>query len=183
MWDVSGVSGAAPVWRDVMDYLHRDRPSRPPAAPPGVVRQAVRFAPAVEPERSEWFVRGTEVALVEMLPPAKRAPRIVYPAADSVIALDPDIPAPLQRVSFRAYGGAGLRWELDGADAGPADRDAAWAPQPGGHELKLVGEGGRAVAATRFEVRGQLASTFSTSTGGSAGRSSGSGVNSGESER
>ena len=183
MWDVSGVSGAAPVWRDVMDYLHRDRPSRPPAAPPGLVRQTVRFAPAVEPERSEWFVRGTEVALVEMLPPAQRAPRIVYPAADSVIALDPDIPAPLQRVSLRAYGGAGLRWELDGADAGPADRGAAWTPQPGEHELKLVGEGGRAVAAARFEVRGQLASTFSTSTGGSADRSSGNGVNSGESER
>jgi len=183
MWDVSGVSGAAPVWRDVMDYLHRDRPGRPPAAPPGVVRQTVRFAPAVEPERGEWFVRGTEVALVEMLPPAQRAPRIVYPAADSVIALDPDIPAPLQRVSLRAYGGAGLRWQLDGADAGPADRGAAWAPQPGAHELKLVGEGGRAVAAARFEVRGQPASTFSTSTGGSADRSSGNGVNSGESER
>ncbi|MCS0612955.1 penicillin-binding protein 1C [Massilia kyonggiensis] len=183
MWDVSGVSGAAPVWRDVMDYLHRDRPSRPPAVPPGLVRQTVRFAPAVEPERSEWFMRGTEVALVEMLPPAKRAPRIVYPAADSVIALDPDIPAPLQRVSLRAYGGAGLRWELDGADAGPADRGAMWTPQPGEHEVKLVGQDGRAVAAARFEVRGQLASTFSTSTGGSAGRSSGNGVNSRESER
>jgi penicillin-binding protein 1C len=188
MWDVSGVSGAAPVWRDVMDYLHRDRPSRAPAAPPGVVRQTVRFAPALEPERSEWFVRGTEVALVEMLPPARRAPRIVYPGADSVIALDPDIPAPLQRVSLRAYGGAGLRWELDGANAGPADQGATWTPLPGGHELKLVGEDGRAVAAARFEVRGaavrgQEASTFSTSTGGSAGRSSGNGVNSGESER
>jgi penicillin-binding protein 1C len=188
MWDVSGVSGAAPVWRDVMDYLHRDRPGRPPAAPPGVVRQTVRFVPAVEPERSEWFVRGTEVSLVEMLPPARRAPRIAYPAADSVIALDPDIPAPLQRVSFRAYGGAGLRWELDGVDAGPADQGAAWTPQPGEHELKLVGDDGRAVAAARFEVRGapapgQVASTFSTSSGGSAGRSSGNGVNSGESER
>jgi penicillin-binding protein 1C len=188
MWDVSGVSGAAPVWRDVMDYLHRDHPGRPPAAPPGVVRQTVRFVPAVEPERSEWFVRGTEVSLVEMLPPARRAPRIAYPAADSVIALDPDIPAPLQRVSFRAYGGAGLRWELDGVDAGPADQGAAWTPQPGEHELKLVGDDGRAVAAARFEVRGapapgQVASTFSTSSGGSAGRSSGNGVNSGESER
>ena len=28
------------------------------------------------------------------------------------------------------------------------------APQPGAHELKLVGEDGRAVAAARFEVRG-----------------------------
>ena len=67
-----------------------------------------------------------------------------------------DIPAPLQRVSFRARGGTGLRWELDGAGAGPADRAATWAPQLGAHELKLVGEDGRAVAAARFEVRGAL---------------------------
>jgi penicillin-binding protein 1C len=148
----------------------------------------VWFAPAVEPERGEWFVRGTETALVEMLAPARRAPRIVYPAADSIIALDPDIPAPLQRMRFRAYGGSGLHWELDGTEAGPADQAATWAPVPGGHELKLVGDDGRAVAAARFEVRGaaapgQLASTFSTSSGGSSDRSSGNGVNSGESER
>jgi penicillin-binding protein 1C len=187
MWDVSGVSGAAPVWRDVMDYLHRDRPSRPPAAPPGVVRQTVRFAPAVEPERSDWFVRGTETPLVEVLAPARRAPRIVYPASDSIIALDPDIPPSLQRMRYRAYGGAGLRWKLDDADVGPAEQAATWAPLPGEHELKLVGGDGRAVAAARFEVRGaapgQLASTFSTSSGGSADRSSGNGVNRGESER
>jgi penicillin-binding protein 1C len=188
MWDVSGVSGAAPVWRDVMDYLHRDRPSRQPAAPPGLVRQTVRFAPAVEPERGEWFVRGTETSLVEALAPARRAPRIVYPVTGSIIALDPDIPAPLQRMRLRAYGGAGLHWELDGANVGPADATATWAPQPGKHELKLVGDDGRVVAAARFEVRGaavpgQPASTFSTSSGGSAERSSGSGVNRGESER
>ncbi|WP_322401174.1 penicillin-binding protein 1C [Massilia luteola] len=187
MWDVSGVSGAAPVWRDVMDYLHRDRPSRQPAPPPGLVRQTVRFAPAVEPERGEWFVRGTETSLVEMLAPARRAPRIVYPAPDSVIALDPDIPPSLQRMRFRAYGGAGLHWELDGANAGPADQAATWAPLAGEHEVKLVGDDGRAVAAARFDVRGaapgQLASTFSTSSGGSADRSSGNGVNRGESER
>jgi penicillin-binding protein 1C len=193
MWDVSGVSGAAPVWRDVMDYLHRDRPSRQPAAPPGLVRQVVKFAPAVEPERSEWFVRGTETTVVEMLAPARRAPRIVYPAADSIIALDPDIPAPQQRVRLRAFGGTGLHWELDGKDLGPADQSASWAPVPGEHDIKLVGEDGRAVAAARFEVRGaaapdaaaprQPASTFSTSSGGSPDRSSGRGVNSGESER
>jgi penicillin-binding protein 1C len=188
MWDVSGVSGAAPLWRDVMDYLHRDRPSRPPAAPAGLVRQTVRFVPAAEPERAEWFVRGTETPVVELLAPAKRTPRIAYPAADSVIALDPDIPAPLQRMTFRAYGGAGLHWDLDGTDMGPADGASTWAPLPGKHELKLVGSDGRAVAAAPFEVRGadgsgQPASTFSTSSGGSPDTSSGSGVNSGEFER
>lgn len=156
MWDVSGVSGAAPVWRDVMDWLHRDAPSRAPPPPPGVVKQTVSFKPAVEPARSEWFVRGTESAVVELLAPAQRAPRIVYPAPATIIALDPDIPAPLQRVSFHAQAGQGLRWELDGKARGPADADEAWAPEAGAHELKLVASDGKAVAETRFEVRGAL---------------------------
>jgi penicillin-binding protein 1C len=46
MWDVSGVSGAAPVWRDVMDYLHRDQPSSVRRRAAGVVRQQVAFQPA-----------------------------------------------------------------------------------------------------------------------------------------
>ncbi|MGE8576143.1 MAG: penicillin-binding protein 1C, partial [Burkholderia contaminans] len=36
MWDVSGVTGASPVWSAVVGYLHRDQPSRAPRAPAGV---------------------------------------------------------------------------------------------------------------------------------------------------
>jgi penicillin-binding protein 1C len=154
MWDVSGVSGAAPVWRDVMDYLHRDLPSPAPAAPRGLVQRSVAFAPAVEAPRTEWFVRGTETARVEALAPSERAPKILTPAEGSLIALDPDMPAQLQRVDFRAQAGQGLRWRLDGAPLGPADRDVAWAPAAGEHELMLVDGGGRSVGAVRFEVRG-----------------------------
>jgi penicillin-binding protein 1C len=198
MWDVSGVAGAAPVWRDVVDYLHRDRPSRAPGAPAGLVRQTVAFTPAVEPPRSEWFVRGTETASVELLAPGRRQPKIVYPVDSSLIALDPDIPARLQRVRFQAQGGAGLAWLLDGEELETAALEAGWAPVPGKHELQLVGRDGRSVASARFEVRGeaQLVSSFSTSSGGSSASSPASnatssgapegaaaGTNSGESER
>ena len=189
MWDVSGVSGAAPVWRDVIDYLHRDRPGRAPAPPPGLVRQEVAFTPAVEPPRSEWFVRGTETASVELLAPGQRQPKIVYPADSSLIALDPDIPEKLQRVRFVAHGAQGLAWVLDGEELGQAALDGGWAPAPGKHELKLVGRDGRTQARTRFEVRGgaQLVSSFSTSSGGSAsstpGKGEAAGKYSGESER
>ena len=40
MWSVSGTTGAAPIWRDVMVWLHRDEPSRAPVSPPGLVRVA-----------------------------------------------------------------------------------------------------------------------------------------------
>jgi len=154
MWDVSGVSGAAPVWRDLMDYLHRELPSPAPAAPRELVQRSVAFSPAVEPPRAEWFVRGTETARVEALAVPERAPKILYPAERSLIALDPDIPSPLQRVDFRAQAGQGLRWRLDGKALGPADQDVAWTPTAGEHELMLVDGGGRSVAAVRFEVRG-----------------------------
>lgn len=186
MWDVSGVSGAAPVWRDVMDYLHRASPGRAPAVPAGLVRQNVAFTPAVEPPRSEWFVRGTETAAVTLLAPGQRQPKIVYPADSSLIALDPDIPEKLQRVRFTAQGERGLAWVLDGEKLDQARLAEGWAPVPGKHEVKLVGEDGRAVASARFEVRGgaQVVSTFSISSGGSSARSTpASGEYSGESER
>jgi len=186
MWDVSGVSGAAPVWRDLMDYLHRDNPSRAPAPPAGLVRQNVAFTPAVEPPRSEWFVRGTETASVALLAPGQRQPKIVYPADSSLIALDPDIPEKLQRVRFAAQGERGLTWMLDGRKLEQPELEAGWAPAPGKHEVKLVGQDGRTVASARFEVRGgaQVVSTFSTSSGGSSARSTpASGEYSGESER
>ena len=43
MHDVSGTSGAAPVWAAVMGFLHARQPSRAPRPPPGLVQQAVRF--------------------------------------------------------------------------------------------------------------------------------------------
>jgi penicillin-binding protein 1C len=154
MWDVSGVTGAAPVWRDVMDYLHQHVSSRAPAAPPGVLRRDVAWQPAFEPPRAEWFIAGTESAEVALLQETRRAPRILYPADASIIAIDPDIPDARQRVFFQAQAGQGLRWQLDGATLGPATGSLAWRPEPGQHELALVDAAGTPVASTRFQVRG-----------------------------
>ncbi|CAB3770341.1 penicillin-binding protein 1C [Paraburkholderia solisilvae] len=66
MWDVSGVTGAAPVWAALVGYLHRRAASTPPAAPAGVVRAHVRFDEALEPARDEWFLRGTQTPVVAL---------------------------------------------------------------------------------------------------------------------
>ncbi|RSZ57282.1 penicillin-binding protein 1C [Massilia atriviolacea] len=154
MWDVSGVSGAAPVWRDVMERLHRALPSRAPAAPPGLVQQMVSYQPALEAPRREWFVRGTESAQLTLVGTAQRRSAIVYPGQDGVIALDPDIPAGRERVVFRAQGAAGLSWRLDGVALGAAGAGHAWQPVAGEHELALVDADDKVVATTRFSVRG-----------------------------
>ncbi|WGG52001.1 penicillin-binding protein 1C [Rugamonas sp. DEMB1] len=153
MWDVSGVTGAAPVWRDVVDYLHRQRPGKAPPAPPGVLRQALSYLPAFEPARVEWFLKGSESAVVELAGQGGRAPRISYPAPASIIAIDPDIPPASQRVLFQAQAAAGLRWRLDGADLGPANADHAWQPVAGPHQLALVDADQQVVDTMRFEVR------------------------------
>lgn len=157
MWDVSGVSGAAPVWRDLMDVLHRDQPSRQGAAPNGVVGRQVRYAPAHESERQEWFLRGTETAVVEAVAPERRTPKILYPVDGSILAVDPDIPDARERVLFQAQAAQGLHWRLDDAEQGAADSALAWRPLVGRHRLELLDAQGKVLATTRFEVRGNRA--------------------------
>jgi penicillin-binding protein 1C len=162
MHDVSGISGAAPVWREVMDWLQRGdarhgRPaqtSRPPAAPPGLVRTTVRFEPAGEPPRSEWFLAGSEMSVVRAAAGQALA-RIAYPAEGSIIALDPDIPPQRQRVPLRlsAPAAPGTTWRLDERPLGPAARAQAWLPQPGRHRLVLADARGTALDSVSFEVR------------------------------
>jgi penicillin-binding protein 1C len=72
MHDVSGTSGAAPIWAAVMGFLHAREPGPAPRPPVGLVRAPVRFGPAplapagsppLEAAREEWFVTGTQQAL------------------------------------------------------------------------------------------------------------------------
>jgi penicillin-binding protein 1C len=157
MRDVSGVTGAAPIWRAIVHRLHAaDASSRPPA-PSGLSRTTVWFEPPVEAERKEWFLLGTEMTVIESAGGGAAAPRIRYPAADAIIALDPDIPPSAQRVVFEAApAGAGLRWRLDGVALGECDARGRfdWSPSRGRHTLELEDGEGRSLSTTAFEVRG-----------------------------
>jgi penicillin-binding protein 1C len=154
MTRVSGTSGAAPVWREVMLALHRDRPGRAPPPLPGVETRMVRFAANVEPPRAEHFLAGTSQAALEQAPPAARRPHIVSPVSGAVYALDPDIPADRQRIRFTAIGAtAGGHWRLDTHNLGDAATSPAILPPPGAHRLILVGADGRALDQVLFTVR------------------------------
>ena len=116
MWDVSGTSGAAPVWAEVMGFLHRNEPSRTPSPPAGVVQVHIRFGDELEASRNEWFIAGTEQPVFSLVPDvsvAESAPRITSPSNGTIIALDPDIPPEHQRVRFEAEG-SGVQWRIDG---------------------------------------------------------------------
>ena len=162
MHDVSGISGAAPIWREVMDWLHRGDPlhARPtvrstaPAPAAGLRRTDIRFEPPVEPARSEWFISGTEMRVVKAAQ-AQALASIAYPANGSIIALDPDIPPSRQRIPLRlsTRSGRGWQWQLDGHPLARSDRPQSWLPMPGTHHLSLHDAQGQLLDEVSFEVR------------------------------
>jgi penicillin-binding protein 1C len=154
MWDVSGVSGAAPIWIEVMNRLHTPDDNLTPPALPNVVRQEVSFAQGVEPNRMEWFIQGTEPEQGERRV-GQVNQRIIYPPAGTIIAVDPDIPPDAQRVFFISQSPAkGLRWVLNDQPLKAADTNFSWAPQVGTYILALVDGQGRVIDTVQFEVRG-----------------------------
>lgn len=165
MQQVSGVSGAAPVWREVMLSLHAGRVPSLAKAPAGVVQVETRFEDQDEPRRREWFLAGTEQPVIHR---AAVTPTLSNPTDGAIYALDPDIPPTAQRLRFTHEGrldNGAAQWRLDGRVIG---RGAAfnWLPMPGRHELALLDGRGRVLQQVKFEVRG---AGLRTPPGGPAG--------------
>ncbi len=139
MREVSGLSGAAPIWLDVITALS-GAAAPAPTPPPGLERHA-----------GEWFLAGTAPRADGVRPAA--APAIVAPVDGTIIALDPDLGAERQRIALEATGAADLRWEVDGVDLGAAAQLALLAPTRGRHTIALVDDGGRAAATSHIIVR------------------------------
>ncbi|MEI4506551.1 penicillin-binding protein 1C [Sphingopyxis sp. CCNWLW253] len=151
---VSGTSGAAPVWRDVMLALHAGSPGRAPAMPAGVEARQITLSGTREPPRREYFLRGTAQTEMAAAPQAARRPRITSPVSGSVYALDPDIPIDRQRLAVIVSGSVtGYRLILDKKTLGDADAGQQILPRPGVHMLTLVDPGGRMIDRVRFTVR------------------------------
>lgn len=135
MHGLSGVHGAAPLWRELVMALHAQAPSRAPAAPAGLRRVA-----------GEWFLRGTEPGpWVE----GAQAFGIHSPRDGSVLLLDPDIPLAAQRLVLE---GAAAHWFVAGRRVGQGAR-VSWQPQPGRHAIERRDEAGRVLDRVHVVVR------------------------------
>jgi penicillin-binding protein 1C len=174
MWNVSGTSGAAPVWASVMAHLHQARPAAktvsPWTPPAGVQSARMQYAQSQEAAREEWFVAGTQpnnplntinsiarhadsMRADALKSSQNAAPQIMQPTSGSIIALDPDIPPQRQRLQLLAQGGADLRWRISDQFIAKGAK-AQWLPLPGRHELQLVGAKGEVLDSVKIEVRG-----------------------------
>jgi penicillin-binding protein 1C len=155
MHDVSGVDGAAPVWREVMDYLHEGAVPHQPPAPDGLVRQRVTYRGSIEPARDEWFVAGTETGRIAPIEAHAVKPRIETPSNGAIYAIDPDIPRDRQRLTVTARGAPkGATLVLGEGRQVRADRPTLWLPAPGRREVVLRAADGKELDRVNFEVRG-----------------------------
>lgn len=132
MRDVSGVTGAAPIWNSVMNLL-QERDSEI-WQPPDAVRNET---PTKRIEETSSI------------------PKIVVPGNETIFAIDPDIPEGRQKVRFSAtVFENGFQWILDGKNLNDArEKETFWKPVKGFHILSLQDRTGKIVDSVVFEVR------------------------------
>jgi penicillin-binding protein 1C len=155
MWNVTGITGAAPVWLEIMNRLHAGLRVNTPEPTPGVLAQMVRFNGGIEPQRQEWFIKGTEPETAVALNTKHENPRIIYPANGSIIALDPDIPEENQNIAFHFQppGGA-FRWILNRQVISAAMASSLnWKPERGNHVLSITDRELRILDSIQFVVK------------------------------
>jgi len=162
MRDVSGVSGAGPIWHDVMAALHRHQRSDQRGPPASVTRQPVTFEERLEPSRIEAFVGDTAVSRVALAERASASGpayvRIEQPADGALLALDPDIPPARQWLRLQARAETGgdtgrLLWRVNGRVIGEGT-SARWQPTPGSHRVELADAAGRRLDVVQITIRG-----------------------------
>ncbi|MDO5667752.1 MAG: penicillin-binding protein 1C [Alcaligenaceae bacterium] len=162
MQNVLGVSGAGPIWHDVMRYLHQNRESKAPPKPAAVVAETVQFIGLDEATRQEYFLTGTEMRQVVSLATSgydAMAPiKIQAPINGSILALDPDIPLNAQKLYLKANippddpRVESLQWEVSDIAAGRGVGNF-WSPSRGRHRIVLKAEDGKVLDQVFISVR------------------------------
>jgi penicillin-binding protein 1C len=189
MWDVSGTSGAAPVWAAVMQYLHPQGdgnalPVTQQAAahtpPAGLLRVPTRFAQAQEAPRAEWYIHGTEQTVISQDTTTLIASRAInhwatgqkalQNAAENTSAAQIVQPAqgsiialdpdiPPKRQRLQLLANAQAVRWLLDGKPLAQGAQAQWLPWPGKHVITLVDAQGDVLDEVRIEVRGAAVRT------------------------
>ncbi len=155
MWNVSGVTGAAPIWAEMMDFLHRDVSSVPREALSGLVRKRIEFSQrmGLPPERNGSSAGQNPTSMNQKT--GQFNPRILYPPSGAVMAVDPDIPRELQKVFFVSQVHEDhFQWVLNGSVLEDTGKAIPWIPREGKYHLAIADEDENVLDYVYFEVRG-----------------------------
>jgi penicillin-binding protein 1C len=143
MWDVSGISGAAPIWRTIMDALH---PEAYKSQRPYVTELAQTSRP--KPHFAPYLPEPIE---------------ILYPQDKALIAFDPDIPAENQAIVLEHSGSQTqtVLWQLDEVFL-TSDVVKISDLASGRHRLRLFSKDRELLKQIGFEIRGKEAQLTGT---------------------
>ncbi|XGC81135.1 penicillin-binding protein 1C [Bdellovibrio bacteriovorus] len=114
MWNVMGVTGAAPIWQKIMQHLNDIFPSN---------------------DKDLSFQQKVSLSYPQVYPRAK----ILYPQDGMILALDPGIPRENQKVPLvvETAGKEKLFWKINGKKMSANSRQL-WEPQKGRHVFELI---------------------------------------------
>lgn len=124
MWNVSGISGAAPIWRSLMLALH-----------PGYKSSPAHYVPAAEPLKT------------------KTLSRIRYPVADMIIGFDSNIPTRSQKLPIEIENPQkGQKLFLNNQPL-KVSETTLWPVRRGKFKVELKSVVGKLIDSIKFEVR------------------------------
>ncbi|MCB1156412.1 MAG: penicillin-binding protein 1C, partial [Leptospiraceae bacterium] len=135
MWNVSGVTGAAPLWIDMVNWLSSRKH-------PNSLSENTTINSTNENEQKK------------AIPKIPFQNGIETPVDNTIIAIDPDIPDENQRVFFKSvFPDPSSYWYLNGKKLGDASSTYFWKPERGSFTLELYTKDKQLLSRVSFSVR------------------------------
>jgi len=147
MKDITGMTGAGPVWREVMEFLHSETVSLPPKPPENILFNTAK---------QTYYEKGLEDGVIEInqVSNIRTVSKIISPADQTIFADDPDIPKGRQKILFKLNRyEKNLNWFLNKKKLGSASEPFFWNLEKGNFQLELVDQSGKVLDQVLFEVR------------------------------
>ncbi len=156
MEHISGITGAAPIWHDVMEYIHEKLPVTEFVEPPNIVRIPVCLASGLLPTAEcpqvvrEVFVKGNEPTQPDNI---WRPFRIFVPNGKLATAFDP--PDQVTTVVYPIYPPQAADWvKENNIPQPPTEFDTTYAASAAGGDLAIFSPTNYASVKGAVEVRG-----------------------------
>ncbi len=152
MWNVSGVSGAAFLWSDIIHFLYKNKKAEDFPIPKEVVQAKVRNE-VFNINYKEWFLKGTEIENINLVQHQK-INKIKTPVNNAIYAFDPDKSESSQILIFESSIPSSENfWRLNGKILTDSKKIYLWNIQRGHFILELVDSKLSTIDKIHFEVR------------------------------
>lgn len=156
MEHISGITGAAPIWHDVMEYIHRNLPVREFIEPPNITRTSVCLASGLLPTHEcpqvvrELFIKGNEPTEPDNI---WKPFRIFIPNGKLATAFNP--PDQVTTVVYPIYPPQAADWiKENNIPQPPTEFDTTYAASAAGGDLAIFSPSNYSSVKGAVEVRG-----------------------------